>query len=168
MYAINSIRAPMIGQYYARKELKELQRVVTSAAVVYAVVTVPIVIVLIVFGKSALSLFGMDFIAAYLPLSILLVGQLVDALAGSVGYLMTMTGHQNEMVKVIGVCSILNIILNAVLIPIMGLTGAALSTAITMSLWSILLVFRVKNRLQINSTVFRWNTRSLVSQRFIE
>jgi len=155
--AVNSILAPMIAQYYARKEFKELQKVVTHAAVGNAVVTVPIVIVLIIFGKSVLALFGSAFMVAYLPLSILLLGQLVDALAGSVGYLMTMTGHQNEVLKVVGFCSILNVILNAVLIPVMGLTGAALSTAITVALLNIILVFRVNNRIQINSTIFRWN-----------
>jgi len=151
--AINAILAPMISELYSTGKNKELQRIVTLAARAIFVFTLMVSIILVVFGKFALSLFGAEFVVAYVPLLILLCGQIVNALAGSVGFIMTMTGHQNQAGAIVTVSAVVNIILNALLIPLMGLVGAAISTAFTMVLWNITMLIYVQRRLGISSTV---------------
>jgi len=74
-----------------------------------------------------------------------------------------MTGYQYEAMIVIGASALLNIILNAILIPIMGLPGAALATGVSIALWNVVLVVRVNKHLTINSTVFKCVNRSRVA-----
>ena len=153
LMAINAILAPMISELYSTGKNEELQRIVTLAARVIFVFTLTVSIILAVFGKFALSLFGTEFVVTYVPLLILLFGQIVNALAGSVGLIMTMTGHQNQAGAIVTVSAAVNIILNALLIPLMGLVGAAISTAFTMALWNIIMLIYVHRRLGINPTI---------------
>ena len=106
-------------------------------------------------GKWVLSFFGADFVNGYMALVVLTVGQVARALFGSVGFLMTMTGHGRETAYVFGLSVVLNIGLNAFLIPPFGMAGAAFATALTTILWNVLLFVYVLNRLGINSTAFR-------------
>lgn len=153
LMAINAILAPMVSELYHTGRKQELQRIITLAARAIFVFTLMVSIALAVSGKFVLSLFGLEFIIAYVPLLILLCGQIVNALAGSVGLIMTMTGHQNQAGAIVAVSAAVNIMLNALLIPLMGLIGAAISTAFTMVLWNIAMLVYVQRRLGINSTV---------------
>lgn len=153
LMAANAIVAPMISELYSTGQHEKLQRMVTLAARGIGVFTLLVFIFLTVFGKFMLSLFGEDFVMGYIPLVILLVGQTVNALAGSVGFLMSMTGHQNQAAKIVGLSAVVNIIANFILIPIMGTLGAAVATAGTTILWNLLMFFYVLKKLNINSTV---------------
>ncbi len=77
------------------------------------------------------------------------VGQFVNVAAGSVGLILIMTGHEDDTFKGLVVATIANVILNALLIPIWGLEGAAAANAVSMIIWNILLGIRVHRRLGI-------------------
>ena len=109
---------------------------------------------LMIFGKPILGLFGEEFKNGYLSLLILIVGQLVNALSGSVGYIMVMTGKQKQASIVFAISAALNIIMNLIFIPIFGIAGAAAVTAASLILWNVTLVFYIRNRLDLNSTIF--------------
>jgi O-antigen/teichoic acid export membrane protein len=87
-------------------------------------------------------------------LLILAGGQLINALAGSVGLLMAMTGHQVESSIVLAVSAGLNVGLNYLLIPRYGLVGAALATGISTVVWNVTLAVRVRRLLGVRSTAF--------------
>ena len=91
---------------------------------------------------------------SYTPMVILIGGTAVSALSGSVGFLMVMTKHQKEASVIITVSAVLNVVLNVLLIPRLGLVGAAVSTAATTVLWNLIMLVFVQRRLNINSTVF--------------
>jgi len=110
-------------------------------------------IILAIFGKFALSLFGPEFVVTYVPLLILLCGRIVCALAGPVGLLMTMTAHQNLAGTIIAISTVINIALNICLIPSLGLIGAAISTAFSVSLGNIVLLVFVWRKIAISPTI---------------
>ena len=143
---------PVAAELAARGDRAQLQRVVTKAVQWSSALTVLLGIVLLLFGKLLLSLFGAEYVEGYAPMTILLVGQAVNALAGPVGYLLSMTGHQQRVVQVLGLSAILNVGLNAVLIPFFGVLGAASATALTNLVWNVVLHVSVRRRLQIDST----------------
>jgi O-antigen/teichoic acid export membrane protein len=60
-----------------------------------------------------------------------------------------MTGYQKYTFIGVAVSAILNIILNAALIPQWGAEGAAMATAISTVVWNILLVSFVQKKLNI-------------------
>jgi len=153
LLAANMILAPMISELYSTKKYRELQRLITLSARGIFVFTLVIGIGLAVFGKYLLGLFGEDFVAGYISLLILLSGQAVNALTGSVGLLMAMTGHQKEAAKIIGASAVLNIFLNLLFIPAMGMSGAAISTAISLAVVNLAMLYTVWCRLNINPTI---------------
>jgi len=152
--AINFILAPMISELYHTNRKKELQRIIALAARAIFIFTLFMSLVLIIFGKSILGLFGKAFIIAYVPLLILLAGQIINSLSGSVGSIMSMSSQQNAMGFIIGASTVVNIILNITLIPKFSLIGAAIATAVTMAMWNIAMLVYIYKKLGINSTVF--------------
>ncbi len=152
--AASAIAAPIISDLYSTGKHRELQRMITLSAQGIFIFTLPAAVLLVLSGRQILSWFGEGFMHGYGPLLILMSGQLVNALAGLVGFLMTMTGHQKEAMWIVGFSSLLNIIFNGILIPTLGITGAAIATAITTALWNIAMFFYVQRHLGINSTIF--------------
>ncbi len=153
LVAVNTITAPMISELYNKGEHKELQNIITLAARGIFVITVLVSLVMIVAGTFLLGLSGQDYTVAYIPLLILLAGQAVNALSGSVGFIMTMTGHQNQAAVIIASGALLNILLNIILIPAYGMNGAAIATAVTTALWNIAMLIYVLVKLKLNPTV---------------
>lgn len=98
-------------------------------------------------GHFLLSLFGDDFAAGYPLMGILVVGLLARASVGPVDVLMNMSGHQRICAMVYGSTFVLNIVLNFILIPPFGLTGAAVATTGAMIFETITLAIVVKRRL---------------------
>jgi O-antigen/teichoic acid export membrane protein len=108
----------------------------------------------VLFGRTFLSWYGEEFVEAYNPMLFLVIGQVVNALCGSVGYLMTMTGNQNNVLYVVSGASILSITLNLILIPVLGATGAAISSATALSAWNIILYIIILKKLKIRASIF--------------
>jgi len=151
--SINLIAAPMISQLYSTGKLKELQQMVTLAARGSFAFTLIFGLALVIAGKYILSLFGPEFVAGYLPMLILLIGQLVNAITGTVSFLMTMTGHQNQAAAIVTFSAAVNIALNILLIPRFGLVGAAIATAAAVVLWNCMMLVYVRRRLLIDPTI---------------
>jgi O-antigen/teichoic acid export membrane protein len=148
----NIIIAPMIAQLHSQGRHGDLQRMITMAARGVLAYSFPVLLFVLLWGKWVLGWFGPAFVPGYGILAVLCLGQLVISLTGPVGFLMSMTGYQREAAWVIGVTALLNIILNAVLISLMGVIGAAVATAIVISLRSITLSVFVKKKLKISAT----------------
>lgn len=153
LVAANMLVAPMIGGLYNSGKFKELQRALTSSARMVLVITLFASLALIVAGKFVLGLFGMEFKVAYLPLVILVIGQALSALTGTVGHLMSLTNHHNQAARFIGLAVVVNIVLNALLIPRFGMTGAAVATLSSMMVWNSIGLFYVVRNLRLNPTV---------------
>lgn len=135
--AVNAIAAPMFATFHAQQDSEGLQQLTSTVARWLFYPSFVFASLLIVFAEQVLGLFGSEFIAARWSMSILILGQLVNVGAGSVGYLMQMTGHHQKCASVLGCSAILNLILNSILIPTLGIMGAAIATAVTMAIWNI-------------------------------
>jgi O-antigen/teichoic acid export membrane protein len=136
--AVNAILAPIMSEYYVQNKIKELKEIILLAARIILIITIPITIVVIAWGDFVLGLFGEEFTYGYSALKILVIGQLINALAGPVGFIMVMTKYHKEAAIFLVSCAIINIILNIYLIPSWGIKGAAISSAIITILWNLL------------------------------
>jgi O-antigen/teichoic acid export membrane protein len=151
--SVNAIAAPMFAALYAQGKQAELQQLVSMIArwIFYPALTVAVGISL--FAEPILGLFGPEFTAAKWAMIMLAIGQLVNVGAGSVGYLLNMTGHHNQCAFVVGCSAVLNLGLNWIGIPQFGILGAALATAISMSLWNVWLNRLVVKYLNIDPSI---------------
>ena len=149
LLAVNPILSPLIVNLYTQKSNQELQKVVSLAANAIFFSTTLIAVAIAIVGKPILGLFGQEFTGSYLLLLILIAAQLINAMAGPVALLLNMTGHHNDTAKIMTLSTVLNIILNAIFIPIYGAVGAALATAIAIITWNIIMAILVWYKLKI-------------------
>ena len=97
-----------------------------------------------------LNLFGPGFDEAMPVLLVLMIGLIVQAYAGPGEDLLTMLGHERVSAVSSALSLVLNIILNLILIPVYGVLGAAIATAVSIALRSFLLAWLVRKRLNMN------------------
>lgn len=160
--AFNAIAAPMISDYWANRELDKLEALVTTVIQWAFWPSFVLAIGMSVFSPMILGLFGSEFATAWFVLVLVGIGQLVNATAGPVGYLMGLTGHEREAAWVFGASAALNVVLNLVLIPIFGMIGGAMATMTTLILWNFWLIVLVRRRVGIS--VFSAWRRALLFQ----
>lgn len=149
----NVIVAPLIAGLHARGDTAGLQRMLALLAKGVLLLTVPLVAVVGAFGRPILGLFGSGYEGAYLPLLILVCGQVVNAFSGPVDFVMSMTGQQVRMLQILALATALNVALNVALIPLLGPIGAAIATASTTVFWNLLMRRAVRLRLGVDASV---------------
>ena len=85
--------------------------------------------------------------------SIICIGQLVNAMTGSVGLLLNMTGNQHVFSKSNMLFLGINIALSIPAVLYFQVTGAAMAYTIILALQNITLVWYVKKHLNINTAI---------------
>ncbi|UCG78189.1 MAG: flippase [Nitrospirota bacterium] len=155
LLSVNTAFAPIISRLHVSKEISRLQREVTYSARIVLVFSFMGTLILILFGHWFLLLFGEAFISGRTALTILSIGQLINAAAGSVGLLLIMSGNENVVAIGIGIGVVTNVILNSLLIPVYKMEGSAIATVASIIIWNIILAVLVWRKLGLNPTAFR-------------
>jgi O-antigen/teichoic acid export membrane protein len=146
LVAVAAVSGPRIASAYRRSDRAELASIVRTGARISLGFAAIGALVLVFFGRTLLALFGLSFTGAYPALLILLVGSLANASTGAVSYLLSLTGSHQVTAKVILSALVICIALNSVLIPRMGIMGAAIAGALTQVFWNVTLVFWARRR----------------------
>jgi O-antigen/teichoic acid export membrane protein len=141
--SFNTIFVPLVSELNSRHEFSKLSliyKVVTKWCFTFSVV---MLVFFLIFSRQLLLLFGEEFIEGLLPLIILSSFLLINASTGSNGLVLQMTGRQNiEFCNALA-CVIMNIVLNIVLIPEIGIIGAACATGFSLALINIIRLVEV-------------------------
>lgn len=161
LIAVNSIAAPKFSALYHKGEFTEFKRYVQLATQLNFYATLPMLILLAVIPNFILGLFGEEFIVGRNTLWMLLLGQLANTFSGSVGYILQMTNRQNTFQKLILGGAVINIILNYLLIPKMGISGAAIASTISTAFWNFGGVLYIYHNMKV-VTYFRPSLPSLL------
>jgi len=151
--ALNSAVAPLVSARMALRESASVQRLLTQVSAAAFGFAILFFLFMYVWGGQVLAIFSPAFVVAYVPMLILLAAQLFNTGAGSVGMLMNLSGNQNMVAKVTGGTVLLNVTLNFLLIPVMGMAGAALASAVSVIAWNMALVWRARRVSGIDTTI---------------
>ncbi|WP_200240030.1 lipopolysaccharide biosynthesis protein [Thiohalocapsa halophila] len=147
LIAVNSIAAPKFAELYSSGELQRLRRTaVATARMTSGVALFPLAVMLLVPGPL-LSLFGPEFPDAADALRILAVGQFINVATGSVGFLLSMTGHERVLRNNVALAAFIALLAGVALVPPYGLTGAATATALGIATQNLLSLWQVKRLL---------------------
>lgn len=150
LIAVSTTIGPLISELYSSGDLERLRRVGIISARVIALVSLPMALLFMFFGRPLIEfVFGMGYASASKPLAVLCLGQAVNAGIGPVGVILNMTGHERDSLKGIVVAAVLNVALNALLIPRFGMYGAAWATTVSIISWNLALQWFVVKRLGI-------------------
>ena len=155
LFSLGTMFTPTIAELHSKNEhgkLSIMYKVVNKWTIT---LSLPIFLIATLFSRTILQLSGKTFIDAWPLLVISAIGSMVNAAAGSLGYMLLMTGHQ-KWSFVNAVTSVtLNIIFGAVLIPHYGAMGTALGTMAALILVNIMRYIQV--RLLLKMHPYAWD-----------
>lgn len=147
------IAEPRVATLFRQGDMARLARLAAGVALAGFVLTMPAILVLIIWGGPVLNaVFGAGFEEGAAALSILLIGQVVNAFFGICISLLNMTGHERLAMRGLLAAALVNVALNLFLIPGYGIQGAAMATAFSTALWNVVLWYGVRRKLDIDSS----------------
>lgn len=127
------VLGPMLSRALAQKREHDAQTLLSYGALMSAAAGGIVFLVLYLESEFYLGLFGKEFVAGTHALHILLFGQIASFMTGAVGILLILL-HRERLVLLVNVIGIgMNFTLNALLIPRIGIEGAAIATAISLA-----------------------------------
>lgn len=156
LFAINAIASPKLAQFHSNQEISSLKAFVKETSRLSIILSLPTLLIILIFPEFLLSLFGEEFTAGKTVLIILAIGQFFNAVAGSIMNVLNMTGKEKVAKNIIISATIINFILNVILIPRYGIIGAAISTGFTTILWNGLGVISVYKHYKFVSITLPW------------
>ncbi|WP_105103525.1 oligosaccharide flippase family protein [Microbulbifer pacificus] len=153
LMAVNLVVAPRFAAMYKQGQLKELEKLALTSVKLMVLFALPIVVVMLAFPEFLMGLFGEGFSGGAHLLQILVIGQFVNVVTGSVGYLLTMSGHEKDFRNTVLISGPIAVGLAFALTPIWGATGSAIATAVAVATQNLVAVWQVKRRLGFNTLV---------------
>ena len=145
--SVSTIITPKMAELYGQGNLSELKKLTHNATRLIALLSIPIVLVLVLFSKFILSYWGTQVVAGSTTMIIVSIGVLFSAMAGNVDQILNMTENQKILRNITIVSFFVNLGLSYLLIPIYGIEGAAFSSLITNMLINILCFYYIKKKL---------------------
>lgn len=137
-YAIGTAYAGRIAAAHTLGDEALVRSLVSNAVRWTFIPSAAVTIAILAVGYPLLAGFGEGFTDAYPLMFILAVGILAKAATGPADTILNMLGHQRASAVSIGLAATICVTLNVVLIPLWGVTGAAVATSTAITAASIL------------------------------
>ncbi|MBW3138226.1 oligosaccharide flippase family protein [Ferrimonas balearica] len=151
LIAVNAIAAPKFAEFYRKNDLAGLRSTAIFSGRLMSLIAVPTLLVMLIGAPWLMSLFGDEFTKAALLLQVLAIGQFINVISGSVGYLLQMTGHERALRNNMVVSTLIVVVLGPLSVHLYGAAGMAVITAVAVSTQNILSVYQVNKELGFNT-----------------
>ncbi len=145
--SVSTIITPRMAELYGQGNIPELKTLTHNATRLIAILSVPIVLVVIVLSKYILSFWGDEVEHGSMTMIIVSLGVLFSAMAGNVDQILNMTNNQRILRNITIVSFFINLLLSYLLIPPYGIEGAAIASLVTNLLINIACVYYIKRKL---------------------
>lgn len=151
-YAVGSAVANRFSALRARGDRKELEALATDAVAWTFWPSLVGALIILALGKPLLWLFDPHFTAAYPVMGVLALGFLAKASVGPADFILNMLGEQTRSAAILVLSAALSLALSIVLVPRIGMLGAAVATSVAFAVSAILhyLVARLRLGLKIS------------------
>lgn len=151
LIAVNLVVAPKFAAIHRTGNIEELRGTSILCGRLIFTLALPVVFTLLVFPEFFLSFFGEEYRKASLILQILVIGQFISVISGTVIFLLSMTGHEKDLRNVVLLSGPIALVLGLVLTPYFGTIGAAIATSLSLATQNFFAVYMVKKRLGFNT-----------------
>ncbi len=147
LVSVNAIVAPKFSQLYASGNSFGLKKLAKQATRIMVLLVLFPTMLFLLSPDFVLGIFGDGFESAVPVLMILTIGQFVNVVCGSVGYMLIMTGNETIMRNIMLFTAITNILLSVMLVSFLGMVGVAIATAFSVGLWNMSALVAVRRQL---------------------
>jgi len=149
LIVINAIFPPRYARLFYDGDLVGLGKLAKLGSLYGILISMPVVLICLLFPSWVLSWFGAGFAGASLMLQIMVVAQFINVATGSVGFLLNMTGYERLMRNIALISNFLGLLSFYVFIVYFGAVGAALAIAFVVVGQNLLAFYFVWRRLGI-------------------
>jgi O-antigen/teichoic acid export membrane protein len=123
---------PMVSEMFAKKENRLITLGINKLSHYTFVLVTPFLLALIIYAKDFIQLlFGAEYLSGTLALQIVVVGTLFYLVSTIYTGTLSAIGQPKEVTKIILIAAMINIVINLIVIPIYGISGAAFATTIS-------------------------------------
>lgn len=130
---LNSVIGSKIAFAFELDDKDRLRRLLAGATAISSIFAIGTLLAIVVLGQFAIHLvFGPAYASSYFVALILCVGQIFSGLMGPTTLLLNMTRHERANLNTGILAAVLNITLNALLVPHFLEIGAAISGSVTL------------------------------------
>lgn len=150
--ATNQVFLPKVVAMFESRQWMKMQQLIRNSTLQVLSITLPLAFIVLLGGKWILSLFGSSFSGAYLPLIILMAGQIINTSMGMAFGLLAIAGYRKTIFILYLLAFSIQIVLNLLLIPIMGITGAAIASTLSLLFLNITAYVFVRRKLKIKAS----------------
>ena len=148
--AIYSTLTPKISNWSANDQLEKIAPPVSRGITFALILAVPVFIGgLLLADKLLYYFYGADFAAGAVACTILLLVQVISVFITLLGVALTASDHARQSFYATATAAVINILLNCLLIPILGINGAAVATLISYSVNAILIAHFLKRYITV-------------------
>ena len=153
LYVMNMIISPSIARMNTLDEKEKLQKMITRTIRWVMLFSLPVFIGIMVFSKQLIALSGPQFLPGRTALIIICCGHIIDVAFGPVLTFVLMTGNEryNTMAMSIGI--FINIALNLILVPRIGINGTAIASASSTVFWNLFLFITIRKKTGIRTWI---------------
>ncbi|RLF93297.1 hypothetical protein DRN50_07465 [Thermococci archaeon] len=159
--SLSTVTYPAISEYNSKGSHESVGNLINKS-MKYSLIILSILGILIVFFSKdiILLLLKPEFLQAVTPIAILILGMIFFGSMSSIGSAFSAVGRPDIPFKTNMFAAVVNLSLDVVLIPILGITGAAIGTATSFSVLTILAIYLLNKILNVKIDV-RWYAKVL-------
>lgn len=151
--ALYSFGARRLPSLYFSKNHEEFERTLRLMAEVTAFCVIGGLLLIWIGSPYLLNLFGPHFAAQHWVLIVLGIGTAFQAAGGPAAAILQLTGHEREYVPVVAANVALRLVGFLVLIPWLGVLGAAISATVSLALATIALNILCRRRAGVDPSI---------------
>ncbi len=148
--AAGLVVGPQVSALFAAGEVDRVARVYKAATTWLCALALPVIIVTVAFAPLMMRLFGHGFGRGAIALAILSAAMAVNVAAGPVNIVLLMGGGSVANLVSVAAGLVTNVLLNLLLIPLYGVTGAALAWSIAIVMTNAVPLVAVRRRWHIH------------------
>jgi len=149
---LNEIFPAFAAVLYGKGEIGEIRRMHKKSAVTLSLMSITVFLLFVLFGKYILGLFGSFYKNAWVPLLIIAFSFVIESVVASAGQILNVLGKPHfNIVNILIAISII-ILLSCLLIPKLGVVGAAIAFSASfivqrfMALGQVVWVYSIKEK----------------------
>ena len=166
--SMSFIYIPTISQLYSKNLINELKRSYMILTKWIFLATLPLFFILFLFPDIILNLlFGSRYIGASVALQILAFGFFINICLGFTYNTLLVLGKSKFLMCTFAIGAIINIILNMVLIPQMGIIGASIASAFSLIVVKILNMTKLYRFFKVHPFVKNYLKITVLSVMFL-
>jgi O-antigen/teichoic acid export membrane protein len=143
------VTAPKFAILFKQQKIKEIESLcikLSNYMSLLLLAIIPLTILIVPLFVKELNLYD-----GYVVFIILIIGQIINVITGTVEILLNMTGHEKEMRNIMLKSFFITALFFIILTPFFGVFGAAISVSLGLSLQNSLASWKVYNVLKIKT-----------------